>query len=87
MGRIESQLPIENSISQLRSQLGITQQGLADEIGVTRATVVALEKGDYNPSLQLAFRLALFFQKSIDEIFVVKTNEKSAGKPAAQKGK
>jgi putative transcriptional regulator len=72
MGRIENTLNIENKILQLRNQLEITQQELADKLGVTRATVVALEKGDYNPSLELAFRVAHFFKKQIDEVFAVR---------------
>jgi putative transcriptional regulator len=52
----------------------ITQAELADAIGVTRATVNAMERGDYNPSLELAFRLSLYFKKNIHEIFTVGEN-------------
>lgn len=72
MPRIEGKLQIHNKIQQYRSEKSITQQELADEIGVTRATVVALEKGSYNPSLELAFRLAKFFKTEINELFSVK---------------
>ena len=40
-----------------------------EQIGITRATVIAIEKGNYNPSLELAFRLARFFGKGVEEIF------------------
>ncbi|MCM2281334.1 MAG: helix-turn-helix transcriptional regulator [Bdellovibrionaceae bacterium] len=52
--------------------MGVTQQDLADAVGVTRATVVALEKGSYNPSLELAFRLARFFDTKIEILFTAK---------------
>lgn len=69
MPRIEGKLIINNRILELRSGKSLTQQDLADAIDVTRATVVALEKGSYNPSLELAFRLAKFFKTGIEDIF------------------
>lgn len=69
MPRISGELVIENCISDLRSKLSLTQQALADLVGVTRGTIIALEKGSYNPSLELAFRLAKIFKISVDEIF------------------
>ncbi len=61
---------IENRIQELRGLKELTQAELADQIGVTRATINALERGDYNPSLELAFRLANLFELSIEEIFI-----------------
>jgi putative transcriptional regulator len=52
--------------------MDITQEELADALDVTRATIVALEKGSYNPSLELAFRLSKFFKTDIEVIFFVK---------------
>ena len=69
MGNLKSKLTLVNELHVLRAEKKITQQELADLIGVTRATVNALEKGNYNPSLELAFRLSLFFEKSIHDIF------------------
>jgi len=69
MPRIEGKLNINNRIQELRSQSGLTQQDLADAVAVTRATIVALEKGSYNPSLELAFRLARFFATGIEDLF------------------
>lgn len=61
---------IENNVRTLRFMNGeMTQSALAKEIGVSRQTVVAIEKGQYSPSLELAFKLAKVFQKSIEEIF------------------
>ncbi len=73
MTRINSTINIENNLQGLRNGKGLTQQELADAIDVTRATVVALERGSYNPSLELAFRLAKFFNKKIDDLFWVQT--------------
>lgn len=69
MPRIETKITINNKISELRAAKAITQQELADAIDVTRATIVALEKGSYNPSLELAFRLASFFKMGIEDVF------------------
>ena len=72
MPRIEGSLEIWNCLSELRKARGLTQQELADAINVTRATILALEKGSYNPSLELAFRLARFFKTGIEDIFFEK---------------
>lgn len=72
MGSLKTKLEIENTIHVQRAIARITQQQLADAIGVTRATIVALEKGNYNPSLDLAFRLALHFNVDIGQLFRVK---------------
>jgi putative transcriptional regulator len=69
MTKIESKVNINNRIQQFRNQQNLTQQDLADIVCVTRATILALEKGSYNPSLELAFRLAKFFKLTIEELF------------------
>ncbi|HJK04438.1 MAG TPA: helix-turn-helix transcriptional regulator, partial [Methanocorpusculum sp.] len=46
-----------------------TQEGLAQALGVTRQTILAIEKGKYDPSLELAFRMARYFNTTIEEIF------------------
>ncbi len=74
MPRIEGKLNIENCIQDLRAEKGITQQQLADALEVTRATVVALERGSYNPSLELAFRIARYFRVGVEKIFKVRGN-------------
>lgn len=71
MVNIKSQLTIKNNIDVLRKNKKLTQQALADEVCVTRATINAMEKGAYNPSLELAFRLARFFKTDIQSIFFV----------------
>lgn len=61
---------ISNNIrSQRFNQNEMTQQQLADLVGVTRQTIVAIEKGKYSPSLELAFRIARVFNLHVEDIF------------------
>lgn len=61
---------VGNHIRKLRFDHGeMTQQQLADKVGVTRQTIVALEKGNYSPSLELAFRIARAFELPLEEVF------------------
>ena len=63
---------IHNRIRELRFKAGeMTQQALADRVGITRQTVIALEKGKYYPSLELAFRIAKTFSVPLEQIFEV----------------
>jgi len=61
---------LENCVSELRAaRSGMTQQQLADLVGVTRQTIVALEGGAYTPSLALALRIAKVFRKPTEQVF------------------
>lgn len=61
---------IKNCIRELRFKKGeMTQQALADRVGITRQTVIALEKNKYYPSLELAFRIAQIFTLPLEEVF------------------
>jgi putative transcriptional regulator len=61
---------VGNHIRKLRfNHNEMTQQLLADKVGVTRQTIVALEKGNYSPSLELAFRIAQTFNLPLEEVF------------------
>ena len=61
---------VTNSIRTLRFAHGeMTQADLADRIGVTRQTVIAIEQGRYSPSLEMAFRIARVFRVPLDEVF------------------
>lgn len=62
---------IDNRVSTLRAQKGITQEELADAVGVSRQTVVAIEKGNYTPSVALALKLASYFGTSVEKIFKI----------------
>lgn len=62
---------ISNNIRVLRFHRGeMTQQQLAEEVSVTRQTIVAIEKNKYSPSLELAFRIAHVFDKPLEEVFI-----------------
>ena len=66
----KSEPTLRNRIKLLRAdEEGLTQQSLADQVGVTRQTIIALEAEGYTPSLTLALRLAAIFEKSVEEIF------------------
>ena len=60
---------MKNRLEELRKQRGVRQEDLAQALGVSRQTVISLEKGKYNPSLALAFKLARVFGMPIEEIF------------------
>jgi len=62
---------IRTRIKELRARHNLTQDELADRVGVTRQTMLYLEKGRYNPSLLLAYRVAQVLQSSIDEVFMI----------------
>jgi putative transcriptional regulator len=63
---------IRNNVRKLRFEHDeMTQQQLAEKVGVTRQTIVAIEKGDYSPSLELAFKLALVFDAPLETVFYV----------------
>lgn len=63
---------IGNNIRRLRFDHGeMTQQQLADHAGVTRQTIVAVEKGNYSPSLELAFRIARVFDVPLEAVFFI----------------
>lgn len=61
---------MENRIKEFRSEENLTQGDLADELGVSRQTINAIERGKYDPSLELAFKLADYFGVQIEEIFI-----------------
>ncbi len=58
-----------NRVASLRAKADITQQTLADAVGVSRQTVIAIEKGNYTPSVLLALKIAKFFKKSVEDLF------------------
>lgn len=62
---------IINTVPALREKAGITQQALAEAVGVTRQTIIAIERGQYVPSLLLAMKIAKFFRREIQDIFKV----------------
>jgi len=68
----KKKINIENSVRKLRfNNNEMTQQELADSVGISRQTVVAIEKYKYTPSLELAFKIALAFNKELQEVFYI----------------
>ena len=61
---------MNNIIKDLRKQEKVTQDDLACAVGVTRQTIISLENGKYNASLQLAYKIAKFFGRHIEEVFI-----------------
>ena len=61
---------METKIQELRKANKISQAELADEMGVKRQTIISLEKGRYTASLELAFKIARYFGKTIEEVFI-----------------
>ena len=61
---------VSNNIRKLRFfHDEMTQQELAEKVGVTRQTIIAMEKGHYSPSLELAFRIAFVFDSPLEDVF------------------
>jgi len=63
-------MTFKTKIKELRARYDLTQEDLAKEVGVTRQTIVYLEKGTYNPSLDLAHRVAKVLKTTIEDLFV-----------------
>ena len=61
---------MENRLEEMRARKGLTQQELADQVSVSRQTIISLERGRYNPSITLAFRLARLFGVTVEDLFI-----------------
>ena len=61
---------MKNRIEEIRKEKGIRQEDFAKEMGVSRQTISSLENGRYNPSIMLAYKIAKFFDMTIEEVFV-----------------
>lgn len=61
---------MENRLEEIRKARGIKREDLATELGVSRQTISSLEKGRYNPSILLAFKIARHFDLSIEDVFI-----------------
>jgi len=61
---------VKNRLEAIRKERGVTQEALAAALEVTRQTISSLEKGRYNPSILLAFKLARYFELRIEDIFI-----------------
>ena len=61
---------MKNRLEEIRKERGIKQEALAEALGVSRQTIGSLENGRYNPSILLAFKIARYFDMTIEEIFI-----------------
>lgn len=61
---------MKNIIKKLRKERGLRQEDLAKELGVSRQTVIAIENNKYDPSLELAIKISVFFEKTVNDIFL-----------------
>ncbi len=66
---------MENKLKECREEKNLTQARLAELVGVTPRTIISLEKGQYKPSIMLAYRLSLIFKISIEELFSLEKNK------------
>ncbi len=64
-------MTIQNSLKHYRTEKNLTQEDLAVAVGVSRQTIIAIEKGNYTPSLMLAMQLAQYFTVPVEKLFVV----------------
>ncbi len=55
----------------MREHAGVTQEALAADVGVSRQTIIAIEKGNYTPSVLLALKLARYFKRNVEELFSI----------------
>ena len=62
-------LSVRNRVRELRIGRGLTQEEIAERVGVSRQTIISIEVGRYNPSIVLAYKLARAFDRSIEEVF------------------
>jgi putative transcriptional regulator len=60
---------MQNKIKLLRKELGLRQEDVAEKLGVTRQTIIAIENNKYNPTLELAMKLAKLLNTSVEELF------------------
>ncbi len=67
---------MQNRVEEFRKELGLKQEEFAKAIKVSRQTVSSIENGKYNPSLDLAFNIANFFDKKIEEVFIYNGGKK-----------
>jgi putative transcriptional regulator len=67
---------MKNRIPELRKKIGYTQQSMAEQLSVSRQTIISIEKGKYNPSILLAYQIAKLFNKTIEEVFIFEEEEK-----------
>jgi len=68
---------LKNYVRDKRMALGMTQDELSEKLDVSRQTIISLEKGKYNPSINLAFKLSRLFECTIEDIFIYEGDEQN----------
>lgn len=68
-------MPLENHLKELRASRSLNQQQLGELVGASRQTISLIERGDYNPSVTLAIRIARVFGKPVEEVFTLSEEE------------
>jgi putative transcriptional regulator len=66
---------LKNKVAEFRKEGGYSQEGLAEKLGVSRQTIISIEKGKYNPSLPLAMIIAELFDTKVEDIFMVEPED------------
>lgn len=66
---------MKNRLRELRGEYKLTQEELSKKVGVSRQSIIAIESGKYNPSLQLAYKIAKQFNCTIEDVFLLKEEE------------
>ncbi|MEB4615821.1 helix-turn-helix transcriptional regulator [Leucobacter sp. M11] len=74
---------MRNALPECRRALGWSQERLADTLGVSRQTIISIEKGRYDPSLPLAMRLARVFGRPVEELFLLDDEPEASAGPGA----
>jgi putative transcriptional regulator len=72
----EGGFSLENKMVEYRKNLELSQEKLAEKLGVSRQTIISIEKGKYDPSLPLAFEIAKAFQTTIENVFIYEGKER-----------
>ena len=67
---------MKNKVEEFRKELGETQEDLGFKIGVSRQTIISIEKEKYNPSILLAFKISKHFDKKIENVFIYEEDDK-----------
>jgi len=67
---------VKNRMKELRQQHSISQEKMADLLGVSRQTIISIEKEKYNPSLPLAIRIAQSFNVTVEDVFLIEEGDK-----------